>query len=377
MAPSVSLLDLLPVQSRDDLTEDHLNLLAAARLPVTAWQEGNPLRSLTETTDELLSKIGQYVALIAAGGYPSTATADWLTVLGEDFFDEPRKPAARARHRVLVRDVGGVGPATFSPGQWIARGTGGLLFNLVTGGTVPLNGSLAFEVEAAATGPAYNLGVGEINSFVIDQPGFSITNPDLGDGTLSSLLALGADLERDADYGPRLPLKWDAQGRAGNADAWQFHALASDDQVRKALVLEHTPANGDVTVYLAGSTGPVPSLVLASATTYLSNNARPLGTNLYVNNASVLLVPVVAVVSVKASKRAAAVAQISAALLKYQLELAFGATVVRAKTFDAVSKPGDDTTLVADVAMTSPAANVTPSVGQLPVFVPQLTFVEV
>jgi phage-related baseplate assembly protein len=371
---TLSLTDLITTESRDEILESLVNLLAARQLPVTAWQPGNVFRTKAEIDAELLALAGRYVQLIAAGGYPSTAGGDWLTFLGEDFYDEPRKKASRARHRVTVTDKGSVGPRDFAVGDFIALGPGRLRFNLVVGGTVPLNGSNAtFEVEAEAEGPAYNVPVGTIADFAIDQPGFSITNPDLGDGTASSLLTLGADVESDPDYAARLPLKWDAQGRAGNVEAWLFHALDADDQIRKALVLEHTPNNGDVTVYLAGSTGPVPSLVLANATTFLSNNARGLGTNMFVHNSSSLFVPVVGSVEVEASKRAAAEAAIAKAIAEYQALLKFGKKVVRAKVFDAIVSPAG----VSNLNLLQPAVDVTPALGQVPVFVTSLSFVEV
>lgn len=370
---TVSLLDLIAVESREDITEEHVALLAAQGFPVTAWQSGNAGRTLVETADELIAHAGKLVALIAAGGYRSTAVGSWLTLLGEDTYDEPRKEAAEARHRVRLTDEASVGPIVYAIGDFVALGPGKLEFHLATGGTLPLDGTVDLEVVAAGDGPAYNAPVGTITSFAVDQPGVGITNPDLDDGTNSSLLALGADEETDADYAARLPLKWDAQGAAGNVGAWQYHALKSDVQVRKALVLEHTPDEGDVTVYLAGSSGPVPSLALSDATTYLDENARPLGTRLYVLNASALSVPVVATVTVTPGLRGKAEAEVVTNLADYQTRLPFGSAVVRSQVIEEIMSAEG----VTNVSLVHPVADVTPAVGQLPVFALTLTYVEV
>jgi hypothetical protein len=348
-----SLFDLLRVPSKDEILDKFIALLRAQDFPVATWHSGSFEKHTVESESSILVDLYELVPIIAAGGYIKLAGAvadEWVDLIGENAFDEDRKPAIYTRGTVSVIDSAGIGPTTISPGSfWIANDDKSIRFKNITGGTVPLNGSLPLTFEAESAGTKWNVGVGALTEILTPQPGLTIANPPLSSGTW--ITQQGADKESNTAYAQRCIDKWSTLGSGSDEGAYRYHATSSSSEITR--VRAYSPGGGSVRVIVGGDAGPVSSTALTAAATRIEEK-RPLGVpDVLTQNILVFIQPISGTLFVAAGKDP--VAAKSLALQKVdalQRATPIGGRVSREKIIAALSVDA-----VEDIELALPAAD--------------------
>lgn len=257
-----TLADLITPSTRASELNSLLATMAGEGLPVTAWQSGNPLRTLATADAEALRDLRAVIVLIAAGGYLDSAEEGWLTLLAASVFDTARVPSQYNTRDVTVSCASGVGPYTITPAQLVVSdGTRRWQSANTANVTVPSGGSVVVRVRAEEPGDAYNVSGSAITTIVAPAlAGLTV----LGGATVDA----GAPEETDAALRLRCRAKWGTLGRGANDAAYLYWVLSTPgvEAVRRALVAPG-PGDGTIRVYIAQAaataTGPQVAAVQA------------------------------------------------------------------------------------------------------------------
>lgn len=170
-----TLAELLAPKTQAERVTELLAALRAEGFRVSAWQSGGVARSLVEADAQAIASLDSAIAQVAGGGFLSTASGAWLTLLAAEFFDLTRTAAVYTEGWITLVDHGG-GPHTVGVGElWVATASGKRFVN-VTGGTIPLNGALQVKVRAESPGPAWDVAEGAIETLVTSLPTVTVSN---------------------------------------------------------------------------------------------------------------------------------------------------------------------------------------------------------
>lgn len=257
-----TLADLITPSTRASELNSLLATMAGEGLPVTAWQSGNPLRTLATADAEALRDLRAVIVLIAAGGYLDSAEEGWLTLLAASVFDTTRVPSQYNTRDVTVSCASGVGPYTITPAQLVVSdGTRRWQSTNTANVTVSSGGSVAIRVRAEEPGDAYNVSGASITTLVAPAlAGLTV----LGGSTIDA----GAPEESDAALRLRCRARWGTLGRGATTAAYEYWALSTPgaEAVRRVLVVPG-PGDGTLAVYIAQAaataTGPQVAAVQA------------------------------------------------------------------------------------------------------------------
>ena len=173
----MTLADLLIPRTSDEEMQAILDQLGTVQppFPLTAWQSGSAGLALAGTEATALSSLSEAQAEVAAGGYPSTATKRWLSLLSEEFFNLPREEATVARVNCALVASAGIG-GSYAAGDLVGTTADGKLFTLGAAVTVPTGGAVAASFTAPEAGTAYNVANGAITTLSRSVAGLLIEN---------------------------------------------------------------------------------------------------------------------------------------------------------------------------------------------------------
>lgn len=372
---SLTLNDLLTPDSESEVFEQLVTMMASSDLPVTAWQEGGVALTMLEKEALLYAEMGRLVQLIARGGFLDTASGAWLTLLASDLFSVDRIEAVSTVGR-LVLHAGAAGPTLIVPGQLTVR-FGDLRFSNTSGGLLPPNGTLALEWRAKAAGAAHNaVPVGATLELGTSLPGVKVTATPIG-ATASWITTVGADAEGDESLRTRARARWPKLGRGGGTaacyEAWARETPGAQD-VQKVRVAEAYPAEGEVTVFVYGSTSPVSDDVRNLVRAYLQDSERrPLCVRVFVEHVVVEPVSIVGTIHCRPSHAGAVVSAAIAALTAFEGELGISEKVYRAEIVERLMRLDG----VVNVVLTSPVVDIAVAPGAVARFATQLSKVVV
>lgn len=245
----VDFYDLVNPPTVDQAETSVLGLLAASGFPTTSWSPRSVPRRLIRSFSQLFVHGYTLIAVLAGGGYRRWSTGDWLDLHGEDFYGEPRKQAIATRGSFTFTDVGG-GPHTIAAGALVVLSSSGRTYRNTQAGSVPLNGSAVFLMVDDIPGSAGNISSGDTLTLTTSFPGLTATNPG------SWISTAGAERENDEQYDNRLGLQWGSIAAGMNDDFFKYW-VSQVPEVGRVLVRQAYPLPGDVTVVIAGPSGPV------------------------------------------------------------------------------------------------------------------------
>lgn len=251
--------DILTAKSRDTLITEILAVLAADGCPVTAWQTGNPLRTLVRADATALADLHATVKLIGAAAFLDDASGDWLTLLVASKFQVTRTAGVACVGRVVLTVASGAGPYSISAGGLVVsdgvrrwRSTNTSSTSITSAATTTI------EVQAEAAGTDYNVANGVVTTLVSPAlAGVTVTNPAIGSGPWYTLA--GAAEESDASLRQRCRDKWGTLGRGATDTAYRYWARtghAYEAQVTRASVVWGV-GDGAVAVYIAGPSSAI------------------------------------------------------------------------------------------------------------------------
>ncbi len=361
---TVSLSDLLPIPTKDQILDKFVGLLRLAGFPTASWQVGSFMRHTTEGESELYVDLASLIQKVAKGGFIKLAPEiddSWVDLCAENVFSETRKPAVYTQGKATLTDEGGIGPVTINPGSfWIANADKTLRFVNVDGGNLPLDGTLELTFQAESAGTAFNVGSGTLTEILTPQPGVTVTNPAQDSGTW--ITQQGADVETSTALAQRCIDKWSTLGTGATEGAYRYAAASSSSEITRVRV--YSPGAGAVRVVVAGDAGPVSSTALTAAATAVAAK-RPIGVpDVTTSNATVYAQSITGVLYVTAGYDPAAILSAAQASLNaFARALALGSKVSREKVIRALLVDGVD-----DLDLTAPAADV--QLGDLEVWLP-------
>lgn len=348
---AASLSSLIVPLTKDDVRRNLLGLLRVVGFPVASWAPSSVPRALVEIFSESLADLSTTVSKIARGGFLTLSEGEWLSLVAAEFFGVERKPAVFARGLAQLTDAGGAGPFTIVPNQLWASSKSGLRFTNVSGGILPLGGTLVLEWKAESSGAAFNVPVGDLATLLTPLPGVSISNPALS-GAASWLVIQGVDIESDAALRVRCQEKWSSLGAGGSAPAYSYHAKNASPQVTRTKILEAYPIGGQVTVICAGPSGAIADAkTLADVGAYLEDGRRPQCVKVHVRSAMPRAIVVAGDVRVRATMKELAVAFVSSQLTTMQQTLDIGDKVPIAELVQRIMEaPGVVNVVLVDAA---------------------------
>jgi phage-related baseplate assembly protein len=355
--------------------------LATPTFPTSSWAVGSFQRTLFEQDALVDEDLAETIRKVAAGGFIDLADEGWIELDGEQLYNLARNPGTNTVGNVVLTDTANSGPHTIAVGQlWVATGSG-LRYNNVTGGTLPLGGTLTLSFKAEKIGVAYNAGAGAIAYLLTSLAGVTVSNPNPVGG--SWITSAGSDRESKAAYAQRCKLRWPALSVGAVAASYDLWAKTIAPTVTRTLVRPSPTVEGEIEVFLASAAGTVDSSVVTAVTDYIEPRV-PLPSTLLVQSATAYGLTVSGTVYVQAGYATAAanaVQQNLAALVGGGVNsigetlpgIAIGGTIYLNQLIEQIQLP----TGVRNVALTAPLADVVLGAVQVPVLTNSLTFVEV
>ncbi len=284
-----TLASLLIQETKAAIYAKGLALANALGLPVSSWQAGDPTRSMFHLEAETLSGLEAVVAGYIASGFLDYATGSWLKICAKQFFNVDVPDATFATADVVLTNNGGGYYPDIIPGDLTAKSTtSGKTFRNVTGGTLASGPATTLTLTFVAddAGSASSAGAGEIDDLVTGLLGVTCSNP---------VAAVGVDEQDEATTRTQCRDKLGSFSPNGPKEAYSYVARNADltgtSAVTRVRVYSDSDT-GDVTVYLAGSSGGVSAPVLALVEAAILQWATPLCITPTVLSASNVSVPV-------------------------------------------------------------------------------------
>lgn len=173
-----------------------------------------------------------------------------------------------------------------------------------------------------------------------------------------------AVMETDDDYRYRLSLKPESYSVAGPRDAFKFHALSADGQVKDASVT--SPVKGTTEVFILSRTGtgiPSGDLLTIVSDRLNGETIRPLSEEVIVSPGAIVDYPlVIGLVLFPGAVSELALAAANAALVTFAADHhKLGSDIIRSAIDAAAHQPG-----VKEVVISTPAANIVCANHQAP-----------
>lgn len=256
-----TLAELLTIRTAEEVLEADLADAAADGLPSQGWQAKSMPRTVFAIRAAEQAESERQRALVAGAGFFEYAQDDWIDLKAAADYEATRYAGTKASHTCVVTDAGGGGVTKTAGTIWV-RATTGVRFVNTANFTVPAGGSVSATFQAEAVGSAYNVQPGDISSFAVAMPGYTVENEDLGSGT--SLTVVGSDDEDNETFIRRCRDKWAITGRGLAVGAWLTQIKEAAPTITRIAVDDLNPDGPcSLTFYLASATAPATPTELA------------------------------------------------------------------------------------------------------------------
>lgn len=282
-----SLVSLLVEETKAEIYARGLAVATALGLPVTSWVAGDPTRSLYHYVAEVLSTLESMAAGFVGSGFLDYAAGGWLTLLADQIYNVQRVEATYASTTVTLANTGG-GIYVIAPGDVVVKNsTTGKTYTNVDGGTLlgsPLNLDLVFTADES--GSASSADATDIDTMVTTLLGVTCSN---------ATAAVGLDEEADTSVRDRCRAKLGTLSATGPRDAYDFvvrdSTLTGNTEITRSRTVADS-VTGDVTTYVAGSSGAVSGAAVTAAQAAVEEWAAPLCITPTVSNCSSVTIAV-------------------------------------------------------------------------------------
>lgn len=294
----LSLADLIVPATKTEIYDNALQIAESLGLPTTAWQAGDPTRSLYYLEAETLASVEELVTGFISSGFIGLASGIWLQICAEQMFGVPISEATPATGSVTLTNDGG-GFFTIDAGDLTFRNSvtnetyhntsGGTLASWPGYGDKP---TLSVDVEADNPSTVGNAAAGEIDTLVTTLLDVSCTNP-------SALV--GLDASSEATIRKLCSAKLDALCDKGPSGVYDWVVMNQELTGPTGINRTRTFADsdsGEVDVYVASGSGAASSADVVAAQTAVDQWAEPLCIRATVRSATPYPVSVTATVYV-------------------------------------------------------------------------------
>ncbi|MGK4001098.1 baseplate J/gp47 family protein [Sorangium sp. So ce1036] len=254
---------LLPIDqltkplTRKQVRESIYRLLAAMKLPVTAWQDGGVAKAIISVVSAIFAGFTEVIALAIRANFLDTAEGIWLTLLAYYVYGVQRIEATFASGEVQLVNTGG-GIFEFEPGEFICRhAVSGQQYTNVAFFRLEAGQTLNVAIRALEAGSRSSATPGQITVLVTTMRGVTCSNP---------APVVGRDGETDPELRERCRDSLGALSPNGPEAAysyWAKSARRADGQpvnVNRVWVSKASSV-GHVTVYVASPSGAVPGTI--------------------------------------------------------------------------------------------------------------------
>lgn len=245
---------LIKPLSKDQVKSSIYNLLKATGLPVTAWQEGSVARTIIAIIAAIFAGFTEVMTLAVRAGFLDLAEGIWLTLLAKYVYGVDRIEATFATGYVLLDNAGG-GLFTFDPGDVLFRSpsTNKLYTNPDAFVLNPQEAGKEVPIRAVEVGSASTAGPGQITELETTLLLVTVTNPEA---------VVGSDAEPDPALRERCRDALGALSPNGPEAAYVYVAKSTKRPDGTTIPVNRvwvSPSSsiGQVTVYVAGPSGPV------------------------------------------------------------------------------------------------------------------------
>lgn len=294
----ISLLDLVKALSVDSIRASLLAILVTLGFPVTSWHLGSVIRALVSLFAAALAPFTDLQVQIAKSGFLDWAEGLWLDLLAQQVYDTTRIAATFASgHVTLVNTAGGNFPFAARQCRFINPTTGKIYVNTASFTLAPFQTDHApIPIEALEIGSASTSNAGEIDESETGMLGVTITNVEA---------VVGFDAETDTALRLRCRLKFGSLSPAGPRDAYEYLARTFD--LNGGVTVTRTSGDfdsdtGQMTLYIAGPSGPIGAPDVAKVQQQIDLIATPLGFDCTVESVTSVTVNVSSQVSVYTSQ---------------------------------------------------------------------------
>lgn len=276
---ALTLEQLRATVTKDEALAVLLSELNTLGFPTTSWQSGSLPLTLLELFADRERRLSEVVSALAELAFNSLSTGNALTLFSSSHYDNARAPAVRTRGTVKLTAVPTAGPYVIAVGQLVvADVTDGFTYRNLTGGTIPLGGTLDLTFEAEVAGAARNVPNNSITVFLTPLAGVTVSNPPVPPSS-TWITQNGVDEESDAALRIRNLTKWATLSIASPKDAYVNIARQASAAIARVEIDDQNPQGpGSTDVYIAGATG-VSGVAEVAAAQALLDQKRPV-TNL-------------------------------------------------------------------------------------------------
>lgn len=290
MTTLISAATLFTVETASSLLEFGLSLARVAGLPVTTWQPGDPTLSCYKYLAEVLATLESANSEYIKAGFLEDASGDWLTVLAWNVYGVPRTEATYASPTLVLVNQGGM-YYEFVPGALTVRCSATQkTFTNTSAGVLDSGVGETCELDFVAdeAGSDSTVALNEVDEIVT-----SLIDVEID----SSTAAAAEDEQSDASLKAQCEATRGALSPNGPADAYEYVVRNPDLTGVTDITRAKTAGDNEtleVTIYVAGPSGPVAGASVDAAQTAVEQWATPLCVTPTVINADTQAVNVTA-----------------------------------------------------------------------------------
>jgi hypothetical protein len=297
---TTSLADLIVQETKAAIYSSALSVATTVGLPVTSWQAGDPTRSLYHVLSTTLYYLEQIAARYVASGFldlaaqitDSSGASDltWLKLTAYQKYGYTADDATYATCSVTLTNAAGGGPYTVDAQDLVfAKVTDAdITYRNTSGGTLLVGPGTTLVVSVACETAGTDGSVAISGLELVTNLGTGVT------GT-NTTAAVGVDAESATSIVAGCRAKLEALSPNGAAGAYSYVALSATltgaSDITRASVVDSS-ATGDVTVYVASSSGAASAPDVTLVETALATYATPQCVTLTVSSASAVAITI-------------------------------------------------------------------------------------
>jgi hypothetical protein len=284
MTQQLSLAQLLTLVTEEQIYAQALSIATTIGLPVTSWSPGDPTRSLFYLESAVLAALEVIAVGYVQSGFldyaaipnPDGSPNPWLAILAQQVYGVTVPGATFASTPVTLANAGG-GIYVIEPGDLqVKNSTTGATYTNTTAATITgvgspgATGSVTVVADGPFPGTLGSASAGEIDALVTTFNGLAVTN---------AAAAVGVDAQDPQTTVSQCRDSLGALSPNGPAAAYTYVALNSALTGTTDITQARTypdSSTGDVTLYVAGSSGPVSGDDVAAVQAAINEWATPL-----------------------------------------------------------------------------------------------------